>query len=305
MVAGGRPKYADAVRRSGFRDHLTNAHMLNPGGRAGPYDLVIDAASVAAFADATLDPNPRYLDGTALPPTAIATWSYRAQFAAILLLVPESVFAAARGGVHGQHELLLHRPIVPGEMLQTIIETHSARSSGENLRITLLHKTYDAQEQLVAEQWWTTVMLGTTAEPIGPALPRHGAADLGGQHPIAEEVVRIDLDMARHYGQVSGDFSQHHFDAEVARRSGFEGPFLHGLCTMALCARAVVRTVCEGDPARLRRLVVRFASPAFLDRDLAVRIFALGGDRYALEATCGEDTVVRNGVAELRASVAS
>jgi acyl dehydratase len=295
---------------SGYRDRkcgcrLTNADMLNPGDRAGPYDLVIDAESAAAFGAATLDPNPRYSDGSALPPTAIATHAYRAQFAAMLQLVPESVFAEARGGVHGQHELLLHRAIAPGEMLRTVVETHSARPSGENLRITLLHKTYDAEEQLVAEQWWTTVMLGTTAEPIGPALPVHAAVDVVGRHPIAEEVVRVDLDMARRYAEVSGDFSEHHFDVEIARRSGFEGPFLHGLCTMALCARAVVRTVCDGDPTRLQRFVVRFASPAFLDGDLAVRIYALGQDRYALEAMCGEDTVVRHGLAELRTSTAS
>jgi acyl dehydratase len=128
--------------------------------------------------------------------------------------------------------------------------------------------------------------------------------DLDGRRPIAEEVVRVDLDMARRYGQVSGDFSEHHFDVEAARRSGYEGPFLHGLCTMALCARAVVRTVCEGDPTRLQRFAVRFAAPAFLDRDLAVRIYALGEDRYALAATCGEVAVIRNGVAELRASSA-
>ena len=69
---------------------------------------------------------------------------------------------------------------------------------------------------------------------------------------------------------------------------------------MALCGRALVRTVCGGDPSRLRRLAVRFASPAFLDRDLAIRIYSLGEDRYAFEATSGEDTAIRNGLAELR-----
>jgi acyl dehydratase len=276
--------------------------VLNAGDRAGPYDLTIDAETAAAFAEATLDRNPRYFDGSALPPTAIATQAYRAQLAAMFELVPESVFAQARSGVHGQHDLLLHRPIVPDEALRTFVETHSARSSGDNLRLTLLHRTFDARERLVAEQWWTTVMLGTTAAPTGPALPDHGVVDLDGRDPVAEEVVRIDLEMARRYGEVSGDFSDHHFDVEAARRSGYEGPFLHGLCTMALCARAVVRTLCQGDPTRLKRLVVRFAAPAFLDRDLAVRIFALDGDRYALAATCGEDTVIRNGLAELRSS---
>lgn len=276
------------------------ADTLNAGDQAGPYDLVLDADMGAALAVATRDRNPRYFDGSTLPPTAIATQTYRAQFEAIFELVPESVFAAARSGVHGQHELLLHRPIVPGELLYTVVETHSSKSSGHNLRITLHHATYDVHERLVAEQWWTTVMLGVTAEPTGPDVPDHGFGDLDRQNPIAEEVVRVDLDMARHYAEVSGDFAEHHFDVEAARRSGHEQPFLHGLCTMALCARAVVRSVCDGDPSRLRRLAVRFASPALLDRDLAVRIYPLSEARYALEATSGEYIAIRNGLAELR-----
>jgi len=143
-------------------------------------------------------------------------------------------------------------------------------------------------------------MLGVTAEPTGPDLPGHRVADLDRQKPVAEEVVHIDLDMARRYAEVSGDFAAHDFDVEAARRSGQQRPFLHGLCTMALCGRALVRTVCGGDPSRLRRLAVRFASPAFLDRDLAIRIYSLGEDRYAFEATSGEDTAIRNGLAELR-----
>ena len=57
-------------------------------------------------------------------------------------------------------------------------------------------------------------------------------------------------------------------------------------------------------PLAFRGSSFDFASPAFLDQDLAVRIYALGEDRYALEGMCGEDTVVRNGLAELRASTA-
>ena len=106
--------------------------------------------------------------------------------------------------------------------------------------------------------------------------------------------------MARRYAEVSGDFSEHHFDAEVARRSGFEGPFLHGLCTMALCARILVRATCTDDPSRLRRFVVRFVSPAFLGQNLTVRVHALGHDRYAFEATSGDAVAIGNGVAELR-----
>jgi acyl dehydratase len=276
------------------------AGRLNAGDRAGPYELLLDADTGRALAGATGDDNPRYLGGTALPPTLLATQAYRAQFAAMLELVPEPVFAAARSGVHGQHDLLLHRTVVPGEKLCTVVETHSARTAGDNLAITLLHTTTDSAAQPVAEQWWTTVLLGTTADAVGPDLPDYTIGDVDRRSPMAEEVIPVGLEMARRYADVSGDFSEHHFDVEAARRSGYDSPFLHGLCTMALCARVVVENLCAGDPSRLRRLAVRFASPAFLDRDLTVRIHRRGGDGYAFEATSGGDTAIRNGFAEVR-----
>jgi acyl dehydratase len=277
---------------------------LRSGDRSGPYDLVLNADMAAALATATLDHTPSYFDGTALPPTAIATQTYAPQMAAIFELVPEAVFAAAHGGVHGRHDLVLHRAIRPGEELHSLVEMHSARTSKDNLRVTLLHRTYDALERLVAEQWWTTVLLGTSADETGPELPAHGGIDCAPEQAIGEEVVRLDADMVRRYADLSGDFSDHHFDVEAARRSGFAGPFLHGLCTMALCARAVVATVCPDDPSRLQRLALQFASPAYLDRDLTVQVRSLGGeDRFAFEATCGDDVVIRSGFAELRSSI--
>jgi acyl dehydratase len=272
---------------------------LRSGDRSGPYDLVLDTDMAAALATATLDDTPSYFDGTALPPTAIATQTYAPQMAAIFELVPKAVFAAAHGGVHGRHDLVLHRAIRPGEQLHSLVETHSARRSKDNLRVTLLHRTYDALERLVAEQWWTTVLLGTSADETGPELPAHGGKDCDPEQAIGEEVIRLDADMVRRYAELSGDFSDHHFDVEAARRSGFVGPFLHGLCTMALCARAVVETVGAHDPSRLRRLAVQFAAPAYLDQDLAVQICRLGDDRFAFEATCGDDVVIRNGFAAL------
>jgi acyl dehydratase len=116
---------------------------------------------------------------------------------------------------------------------------------------------------------------------------------------VAEDVVRIDDVMAGRYAQVSGDFNDHHFSVEGARRSGFEAPFLHGLCTMALCARAATKTVADGDPRRIRRMAVRFAAPAFLGHDLRVQIFERPDGGFALEASCGEHTVIKNGHVEL------
>jgi hypothetical protein len=68
---------------------------------------------------------------------------------------------------------------------------------------------------------------------------------------------------------------------------------------MALCARAAIKTVGGGDPRRIRRIAVRFAAPAFLEHDLVVQIFERATGGFALQATCGGTTVIKNGFVEL------
>jgi acyl dehydratase len=272
---------------------------LRSGDRVGPFELPLSPDLVRQFAEATLDASQQFRDGQLVPPILMATQVYRAQFAAMKELVPEGIFAVARSGLHGQHDLLLHRPIAPDESLYTFVETHSARPSGDNLRVTLHHSILADRGELVAEQWWTTVLLGTSAPPTGPELPDYSVPKEGGVIGIAEDVVSIDDVMARRYAEVSGDYSDHHFSVEGARRSGFEAPFLHGLCTMALCARAAAKTVANGEPSRVRRVAVRFVAPAFLGHDLRVEIFERRDGDFALEAICGEHTVIKNGFVEL------
>src|SRR5271167_381581 len=102
-----RPVPRTLVRTSGslLESGVMAVERLRSGDRSGPYDLVLDADMAAALATATRDDTASYFDGTALPPTAIATQTYAPQMAAIFELVPEAVFAAAHGGLHGRHDL--------------------------------------------------------------------------------------------------------------------------------------------------------------------------------------------------------
>jgi len=153
---------------------------------------------------------------------------------------------------------------------------------------------------VVAEQWWTTVYLGTTCEAAGPDVPDHRFPDEARTHPVAVHTIATDDQMPRRYAEVSGDWSAHHFEVDAARQSGFDRPFLHGLCTMALCTQGVVATAAGGDPSRIRRVAVRFATPTPVGEDVAVSIFAAGKGAYAFEATAGEALVIAHGRAELR-----
>ena len=139
-----------------------------------------------------------------------------------------------------------------------------------------------------------------TCDTLGEPAPDHTFPDGARERPLGTFSVEVDTDMAGRYAEVSGDWSAHHFDVEAARRSGFDRPFLHGLCTMALCGQAVTERAAGGDPARLRRIAVRFASPTFIGEQLEVLLYDAGPLGVAFEATAGGATVITHGRAELR-----
>lgn len=270
------------------------------GARIGPFEGCIGSDLLRRYAEATNDASPLVRSGQAVPSTALVTQIWEAQNAGRAAAIPEVVQQSASGGVHGEHDIVLHRPIVPGEPLRTWVEGHGARPAGRNCLVTLRYSTMDARGELVAEQWWTTVYLGTTCDPTGGGAPDHGFPADARERPIGTSTREVDVEMARRYAGVSGDWSAHHFELEAARRSGIDRVFLHGLCTMALCAQSVTELVANGDPARLRRIAVRFASPTFLGERLTVRIYDAGEAAVAFEADSGGAAVITHGRAELR-----
>lgn len=269
------------------------------GNRHGPFRSVMSPEFVRSYADATADPNPAYREAAAVPPVALVTQIFEAQ-AAGNADIPRELMASMRSGVHGEHDLMLHRPLEPGEELRTWVEGHGGSVAGSNTRVTIHFQTLDSGGEAVAEQWWTTVLIGTdVADAVGSPAPDHAFPEQARSRPAASVRLSIDEDMARRYAEVSGDWSAHHFDLEAATKAGASGLFVHGLCTMGLCARAVVEGVAGGDPRRVRRVAVRFAKPALLGEDLEVELYDAGGGAYPFEATAGQDTVIRNGLAEL------
>ena len=96
------------------------------------------------------------------------------------------------------------------------------------------------------------------------------------------------------------DDPAHHFDIEVARSAGFDYLFAHGLCTMAMCTHRVLDTVGVDDPALVRRVAVRFASPTPLGADLITSTYRIDAHAFAFDARCGDDQVISHGRLELR-----
>ena len=234
-----------------------------------------------------------------MPPTFPVILVFEAQYAANAV-VPRQVYESGRSGVHGEHEVLLHRPLVPGESLTTWSEPFAIRNTKAGMRAVLHMEQFDADDLLVVEQWWTIFFAGNDLlADAGPEPPDHTFPDAARRHPVGTATQHVDVDQAQRYAEVSNDWSAHHFDLEAARRSGFDYLFAHGLCTMAMCSQAVVAMVADGDPSRVRRVAVRFASPTRLDEDLTVDVYEIDPRTYAFEATCAGAAVVKHGLLEL------
>ena len=104
-----------------------------------------------------------------------------------------------------------------------------------------------------------------------------------------------------YYASASGDFNPIHIDPNIGAAAGFRGTILQGMCTYSWAAEACVAYL--GDPARLRRLRVRFSRPVQPGDTLTFegRCVAVEGATLRLELTArnqaGED-VLKNVTAE-------
>ena len=133
---------------------------------------------------------------------------------------------------------------------------------------------------LVLEQFVTVFIRGMSdGESGGPDKPDHEFPDDAAVKPAGEFTIHVDDDQTFRYHEASGDPMPIHLDDEFAKSVGLPGIIAHGLCTMAMCSQAVIKTVADGDPARLKRLAVRFASNVFPGNDIVVSMFDAGTDR--------------------------
>ncbi len=276
---------------------------IDLGRRHGPFVGTLDPSVIAQYVAATNATDAPVVAGDAVPATFPVILIFDAQWAANAA-VPKSVYRSGRNGVHGEHEVLMHRPLVPGETLTTFSAPFAVRNTRAGARVVLHMEQYDTDEVLAVEHWWTIFFPGCDElADVGPEPPDHTFPEAARDHLVGSVTQQVAADIATRYAEVSNDWSAHHFDLESAQKAGVDYVFAHGLCTMAMCTHAVVGMVADGDPSRVRRVAVRFASPTRLDADLTVAVYdasaSVGAGVYAFEATCAGVAVVKHGRLEL------
>ncbi len=90
--------------------------------------------------------------------------------------------------------------------------------------------------------------------------------------------------------RLNGDRNPLHSDPSFAALAGFDTPILHGLCTFGVTGRALLHTVCGGDPDGFGSMGGRFKSPVLPGERLDVHMWHEGEE--TLFQTCVGDRVV-------------
>ena len=261
----------------------------------------IEPERAKAYAAATNDDNPAYEAGKFAPPVfgVVPTWDALTAVAADV--IPAEALMMI---VHGEQDMHFHQPLVPGQALKTVAEPYSVRVGGSGTRLTVrVTSTDEASGDTVLEQYITTFIRGMAdGESAGPDKPDHAfPADAPArQNKVGEHTTHVDDDQTYRYRDASGDMMPIHVDDDFAKSVGLPGIIAHGLCTMAMTSQAVIKTVADGDPSRLKRLAVRFSKNVFPGDDVTTTLYEVSPGRYAFETHSSRgDLVISNGLAEV------
>jgi acyl dehydratase len=271
-----------------------------------PRTATIDGARAQAYAAATNDDNPAYSSGKVAPPVFGVVPTWEAMGLAVGDVVPGDALMFI---VHGEQDMHFHQPLIPGREITTTSEAFSLRVGGSGTRFTIKVGSVDAETgEPVLTQYVTMFVRGVAdGESGGPDKPAHDFPEAARAGKVGELSIHVDDDQTFRYRDASGDQMPIHVDDDFAKSVGLPGIIAHGLCTMAMCSQAVIKLVADGDPTRLRRLAVRFATNVFPGNDVVTSVYDTGttsGDGhqvYAFEATSNGDLVIKNGLAEVSA----
>jgi len=124
----------------------------------------------------------------------------------------------------------------------------------------------------------TTVVLrgeGGWGGDRGPSGPKNPPPEKAPDHSVTYQT---SPDQALVY-RLSGDRNPLHSDPAFAAMGGFDRPILHGLCTYGFTGRALLHTLADGDPAKVRAMSGRFSNPVFPGEALTVNMWVDGDEK--------------------------
>jgi NAD(P)-dependent dehydrogenase (short-subunit alcohol dehydrogenase family)/acyl dehydratase len=203
------------------------------------------------------------------------------------------------GVLHGEQELIFHRPLPTEGTLTTEgrISGIYDKGAGKGAIIVGESDTVDAQGRRLFTSI-CTVFGRLDGGFGGPGAPKSEV-----QFPERAPDIVVDARPNAHQPllyRLSGDFFSLHVDPDFAKMAGFEKPIMHGLCTHGYACRALCDQLIPGAPEKARRLACRFSKPLYPGVPIQILIWKMEAGRALWRVVNAETgaVVIDNGVFE-------
>jgi acyl dehydratase len=248
-----------------------------------PRDCALYAVSVGLGQDPLDDAQLRFADATRADHAALPSMALVLAYPGFWLALPGTTADPSRL-VHAQQEVEWHAP------LQT--SGHVASRS----RVTGIHDKGEGSHALIRSE--RLVFDAESGARLATLTQMHivrGGGGFGGpapglpvrRMPVGEPSVQVDVptrpEQALLY-RLNGDTFALHSSPAHARDAGFERPILHGMCIAGIALQVLLRTVAGGDPARFKRVSLRFSCPVVPGDALQVQAWSDGSFRVRVPA---------------------
>ena len=200
--------------------------------------------------------------------------------------------------VDGERHITFHKPLPVKAELIADERTIGVYDKGKDHGAVVVSER-EVRDAATNEKIFTIVSSLFARGDGGFGGPAHGGPE---PHPIPDRapdlVKECDTrpDQAFLYA-LSGDRNPLHRDPAFARLVGFPRPILHGLCSYGTACRAILSTVAQYKPERIRQFDVRFSKPVFPGETIVTEIWA-DGDTVSFRSGVKERegvTVLNNG----------
>jgi len=176
--------------------------------------------------------------------------------------------------LHGEQSITLHREIPSGAKVRVTGRVSEVWDKGKAAVIGSEGIVEDDDGPLFTTK--ATLFIrgaGGFGGERGPSTAGVNVAPERAPDHVVEEATRPEQGAIY---RLSGDRNPIHIDPDFAKMAGFDKPFMHGLCTYGIVGRAILGTLCGGDPARFKSFEARFADQVYFGDTIVTKMWKTG-----------------------------
>ena len=250
-----------------------------------PKDVLLYACGVGAKPDRDLDflyegKGPKVLPTFAVVPGMLAMGSV---FGTGIEINPMMI-------LHGEQSIELHRAIPPDAKARLTARISEVWDKGKAAVLGCEGTVEDDEGPLFTTKATLFVRgAGGFGGERGPSSDGRNQPPDRAPDVVIEDETRPE--QAAIY-RLSGDRNPLHIDPGFATAAGFDAPFLHGLCTYGFVGRAILRGLCDGDPARFHGFEARFADRVYPGDTIVTKLWRTGDGEAIVQAETARGNIV-------------